>query len=76
MPFGPGRYDKECVRILDETEADCVLVLVMGGKSGSGFSTAAKGLQGVFVAMLAPQILRDVADEIEKDLQNPTKHDA
>lgn len=62
MPLGPGKYADECERDLKEIRAAAVLLIVLGGKKGSGFSMATfdPGL-----AAAAPKILRDAADEIE-----------
>lgn len=62
---GPGKYDAVATVALEMTSADCVLVAVLGGVRGSGFS-----VQGD-PALLAhlPRILRDVADQIEKDMR-------
>jgi len=70
MPHGPGKYDAECTAVQQSTGADVALVIVLGGSRGSGFSAAfvshdparpPPALLGV------PQILRDVADQIEAD---------
>lgn len=76
MPIGPGKYDKECVNILEEEEADMVMVIVFGGKRGGGFSSAARGLMGVAGVLAAPDTLRAVADSIDIDMKNIPKHDA
>jgi len=70
MPLGPGKYDAECSAVQKSTGADVCLVIVLGGNRGSGFSAA-------FVAhdptrpppalLKVPQLLRDVADQIEAD---------
>lgn len=66
MPVGPGKYDKECEEILLRDHADVVLVIVIGGKRGDGFS-----LSGVnpFVIPNIAAILRHVADSIEQTLR-------
>jgi hypothetical protein len=62
MPMGPGKYDAECMRDLVETQADGVLLIVLGGKKGSGFSLAAFSAD---ILAMVPAILRDTAGEIE-----------
>ncbi len=41
MPIGPGKYDDECTMLRESTEAQGVIVIVIGGKLGSGFSVQA-----------------------------------
>jgi hypothetical protein len=62
MAFGPGKYDSECTQIMVGEIAEAVLVIVLGGKRGSGFSCQATPA----ITFSLPRILRNVADEIEK----------
>lgn len=62
MLLGPGKYAVECERDLKETQAAAVLLIVLGGKKGSGFSMGAFDPE---LAAAVPAILRDTADEIE-----------
>lgn len=65
MALGPGKYDEECTKIREETMAGGVLLIVMKGKKGSGFS-----VQAPFEAILGlPAILRDTARQIEESFQ-------
>ncbi len=59
-----GKFDDEARALLVKHEANAVLVIVIAGKNGSGFSMAASraGMDAV-----VPGLLRDVAAEIEKD---------
>jgi hypothetical protein len=59
---GPGKYDKECVDALVATEATCCVLVVIGGKDGSGFSV--NSMQPGAEKML-PNLLRALADQIE-----------
>ena len=65
MSFGPGKYDNlaEVVRTVSGAR-DGVLLLVLEGHLGSGFSV----LAAPAAARLIPQMLRDVADQMERDL--------
>lgn len=60
---GAGKYDLACTRPRRDTQGQAVLLIVIAGQHGSGFSlqtideTVVEGL---------PAILRNVADSIEK----------
>jgi hypothetical protein len=64
MPEGGGKYEEACARAREETGAAAVLLVVIGGKLGSGFSVAT--LTPELLASF-PRLLRDVADGIERD---------
>jgi hypothetical protein len=64
MALGPGKYDRLATIVREESGADAVIVLVLGGKMGSGFSVQSRGVD--LTAML-PGMLRKIADDIEKD---------
>lgn len=61
MAIGPGKYDPECTRIMQEQDAQIVLVIVVDGKRGNGFSCQCTPEWLVAV----PQLLRSVAADIE-----------
>lgn len=65
MSLGGGKYEAETTDILLEHGASAVLVIVVGGKLGPGFSVAAT--DPAVMAKLA-QMLRIVADQIDGDL--------
>ncbi len=67
MPFGPGRYDAIASYVRDETAAAGVVLIVMGGTKGSGFS--AQIPPEMFLTL--PTILRDVARQLERDAELP-----
>ena len=63
MPEGPGKYDVLCTIAREAAGAQGAILIVINGRSGSGFS-----------AQLPPdsvgavvEMLRSVADEIERD---------
>lgn len=43
MPLGPGKYDDLCTKVREDTAADAVVLIVLGGNLGSGFSVQALG---------------------------------
>ncbi len=64
-----GHYDDEAEQILREVRAQAVVLMVLGGKKGSGFSVS--GLESTSqesVISDLPRILRHMADEIQKDI--------
>lgn len=60
MPIGPGRYDEECSRARIATNARGVILIVIDGKAGSGFSCQAD----IITTLQLPDILDTVAKEI------------
>jgi hypothetical protein len=66
MALGPGKYDDEATVVMEMTEASGVLVVVMGGDRGQGFS-----FQGdIELIRYIPNMLRTVANQIEDDLRH------
>ena len=65
---GGGRYGDLCEGTLIQAKADGVVLLVLGGVHGNGFSIAAKVGEDRNVLVQLPEILRDVAASIEKDI--------
>lgn len=63
MPMGPGKYDDLCTEVRQKAKAAAVVVIVLEGEHGSGFSVQAiaPGING-----LLPKLLRQVADEVER----------
>jgi hypothetical protein len=63
MAFGPGKYDAEVTELRERLNPDGVVLLVLGGERGGGFSA-----QLTAPGMLAlPALLRQLAEQIEKD---------
>jgi hypothetical protein len=62
MALGPGKYDAVCTVAREAAEAEGVLLIVLNGKFGSGFSVQA------FPETLGPMplLLRKLADDIER----------
>ena len=65
MPIGPGKYDKICTLVREHAQADLAVVIVIGGKHGPGFSVQST-LDGVGALARLPEMLRSMADDIEK----------
>jgi hypothetical protein len=63
MALGPGKYDAFVTHIREQTNAEGVMLLVVGGDKGSGYSVQAT----LEVTMAAPRYLRDLADRLEAD---------
>jgi hypothetical protein len=61
MALGPGKYDAVCTVALEAAKAEGVLLIVLGGQFGSGFSVQASPE----VLAVLPLLLRQAADEIE-----------
>jgi len=63
--IGPGRYDEACEQARIATEAQGILLIVLNGNLGSGFSAQ---LPAAFLHKI-PLVLRKLADDIEKEGQ-------
>lgn len=64
---GPGKYDDEATKARVATFADGVALIVLNGVHGSGFSVQAP----LHVLKTMPEILRALADEIERSDSKP-----
>jgi len=67
MPVGPGKYNEACTVARLATEAQVAVLIVLGGKHGSGFSLQADSEDAV---ALLPDVLRQLADEIERSRED------
>lgn len=65
MALGPGKYDHLATAARQIALARGVIVVVFGGKDGSGFSVQADGP----TTLQLPALLRNMADQIEADLK-------
>jgi len=63
MSFGPGKYDELCTWVRQQAEARGVILVVIDGKEGEGFSAQLSPLD----TMRMPSLLRIIADQIEAD---------
>ena len=66
MPVGPGVYDQECTLVREKTEARGVLLIVLGGDRGDGFSCQAD----LFTTLALPDILERVAREMRASAES------
>lgn len=62
--IGPGKYDAECSTAQKATNASSVILIVLGGDRGDGFSVQAT--PDVIWAM--PDMLREIAKQLEIDI--------
>jgi hypothetical protein len=62
-----GRYDHLATRARCDADADCVVLVVLRGKHGTGFTLQERQRTGRLVYTPAlPALLRDLADQIER----------
>lgn len=61
MPEGAGKYDDLCVDVLTKTNAECVVVMVVNGNRGNGFSVNSVNHKIVFEI---PEMLEHMAEQI------------
>lgn len=64
MLEGPGKYDDLCTHAMEKSDAHAVLLIVVEGNKGSGFSVQARDVD--FPSQV-PDLLRRVADRIETE---------
>lgn len=62
MAWGPGKYDDLATEIRTKARAAGVLLLVVNGDKGSGFSAQLPA----DLTLALPQILRDIAKQIDE----------
>lgn len=62
MAIGPGKYDAVCRLVRNETGGD-VVVIVIGGRLGNGFSCQAS----LATTLALPGLLEEMARQIRKD---------
>ena len=63
MALGPGKYDDLATVVPEPAQARGVIVIVIDGKLGGGFSVQANRA----VTARLPALLRHIADDIEHD---------
>lgn len=72
MTGGGGKYEDMATYVRLNTQAEGVVVMVINGTHGEGFSVQATAA----VLLNLPSLLRQVADGIEADLKALTDMDA
>lgn len=65
MTAGPGKYDDVATMVREKTDAACVVVIVIEGNRGDGFSVQTDTIATMFAVV--PTVLRMAADQIEED---------
>ena len=60
MPMGPGKYDPYVTDIREKTGAYGVVLIVLGGEHGNGFSVQADG----DTTLRLPELLEQMAADI------------
>lgn len=58
----PGKYDAECATVQLTTDAHTVILVVVGGDRGDGFSVVSRDPDA---GKKLPHMLRNMADQIE-----------
>lgn len=64
-----GKYDAVAEALILSTQADMVLVMISGGRKGSGFSVSTMNPNHV---SQVPRLLREIADKIEQSQSEAT----
>jgi hypothetical protein len=67
--IGPSRYEPETVELRQRLNADSVILIVVGGTRGNGFSITANAS----VLPVISRVLRAAADKIEGILDGPMR---
>ena len=67
---GPGKYDDIATTAREAAEAEGVILIVLNGNKGTGFSAQFASLG---LVQSIPAVLRQVADQIESDESRPPK---
>ena len=65
MAMGPGAYDELATLVRERAKADGVMLVVINGEKGSGFSCQLPLVETLRI----PAVLRSMADAIERDLR-------
>lgn len=68
MAIGDGDYDDLTTYVREHAEAEAVVVIVLGGQHGSGFSVQAPAEHIEQLKTRIPDILRALAEHIEVDV--------
>jgi len=66
VTIGPGKYDKLATHVRKRSKGRAVVVIVLDGEHGSGFSV--QGAVEFLVAARLPTLLRTVAAQIDGDI--------
>lgn len=74
MAMDASKYDQLCARVRAETQASAVVLIVVGGPSGSGYSIQALETltENSEFPREVPRLLREMADHLEGGNDVPT----
>jgi hypothetical protein len=61
VAIGPGKYDGLCTLVRETAKAEGVLLMILGGDKGDGFSCQAD----LMTTAALPKMLRSIANQIE-----------
>jgi hypothetical protein len=64
---GPGKYDKLTTWVRERAKAEGVILIVVGGNKGHGFSAQLSATFPAESMLMTVAMLRDVANQIEVD---------
>jgi hypothetical protein len=67
MPRGPGKYDALATWARKRARAEGIILCVLGGEHGNGFSVQIRGPQTAEQIVDIARVLHQVADQIEAD---------
>jgi hypothetical protein len=65
MSEGPGKYDHFCKFVLEATDANGCVLIVLRGNQGTG--TSVNITPETLLAYDVPKLLRDIADKLALD---------
>jgi hypothetical protein len=66
MPIGGGKYDDACTKAQKMTNAHSVILMVIGGNKGNGFSLQSFDMM---FPVRVPELLRELAQKIDNELK-------
>jgi hypothetical protein len=70
MSIGPGNYDEEATWVQQRTQAHGVLLMIVAGNKGNGFSIASFDIQATLeITLSLPKLLREMANQVEVDIK-------
>jgi len=67
MTLGPGKYDKLATWARQRAGADGIILCVLNGEHGNGFSVQVRATYTPEQIVKIARVIRDVADQIEAD---------
>ena len=62
--IGPGKYDDACTIVREMTGAACTMVVVIGGRKGSGFSVQT-------IEPITADAFADLLENIARQIRSP-----